>query len=71
METITSELENIARRAEIMDSELEEQLVAIKREMVASTYRIEGSINRLTLAVYTVVLALCLIAGCIISIAIS
>ena len=71
METITSELENIARRAEIMDSELEEQLVAIKREMVASTHRIEESINRLTLAVYTVVLALCLIAGCIISIAIS
>ena len=71
METITSELEAIARRAEIMDSELEEQLVAIKREMVASTHRIEESINRLTLAVYTVVLALCLVAGCIFSIAIS
>ena len=71
MEIIASELENIARRAEIMDSELEEQLVAIKRETRASAHRIEESINRLTLAVYTVFLALCLIAGCIISIAIS
>ena len=42
--------------------EVETQIATIKREMVASTHRIEESINRLTFAVYMLVGILAIIA---------